>query len=154
MLTNAALKKDQINELPLMISCGIIIEKEDKILLQRRAGENHWCIPGGIMQIGEKYHQAAARGVLEETDLTVETMQLFGMQSGRDCFVTNKFGEKAFNLQVIFHTTEFTGRVKIKDAANREHRFFKRTNLPKNLNPQQKAFIADWRDEKQIPIIN
>lgn len=146
---------DQVDRpLSLTISCGVIIEKDHKILLQRPAGENYWCIPGGIMVLGEKYEEAAKRGVLEQTALTIETMQLFGMQSGRDCFVTYKNGEKGFNLQVIFHTTEYTGKVKIKDAANREHRFFPKTNLPKNLNPQQKAFILDWRSNKQTPIIN
>ena len=138
----------------LTISCGVIIEKENKILLQRPAGETNWCLPGGIMEIGEKYEEAAKRNVLEQTALTIESMKLFGMQSGRDCFVTYKNGDKGFNLQVIFHTTEFSGKVRIKDAANREHRFYPKTNLPKNLNPQQKAFIIDWKDNKETPIVN
>jgi len=138
----------------ITINCGIIIEKENKILLQRPAGENNWCIPGTMMKQGEKYEEAAKRGVYEETALTVETMHLFGMHSGRDCIVTYKNGEKNYNLQVIFFTTEYTGKVKIKDAENREHRFFPKTNLPKNLNPQQKSFILDWKTNKQTPIIN
>lgn len=138
----------------LTISCGVIIEKENKILLQRPAGETNWCLPGGLMKIGEKYEEAAKRNVLEQTALTIESMQLFGMQSGRDCFVTYKNGDKGFNLQVIFRSTEYSGKVRIKDAANREHRFYPKTNLPKNLNPQQKAFIIDWRDNKETPIVN
>lgn len=140
--------------LSLTISCGVIIEKEQKILLQRPAGETYWCIPGGLMELGEKYEETARRCILEQTTLSIESMQLFGMHSGRDCFVTHKNGEKGFNLQVIFHTTDYSGKVKIKDAANREHRFFPKTNLPKNLNPQQKAFILDWKSNKQTPIIN
>ncbi|WP_052343750.1 NUDIX domain-containing protein [Bacillus massiliigorillae] len=147
-------RQTSVNKEHINIKCGIIIEKEDKILLQRNPGENYWSLPGGMMQLGEKYEETAIRGVLEETALTIETVQLFGMLSGRDCFVTNKFGEKAFILQVVFFTTEFTGKVKIKDEANREHRFYKRTNLPKNLNPQQKAFITDWKEQKPFPIIN
>ncbi|MGM9928062.1 MAG: NUDIX domain-containing protein [Bacillus sp. (in: firmicutes)] len=147
--------KDQIdNQALITISCGIIIEKEDKILLQRRADETNWRIPGGIMELGEKYQEAAIRGVFEETALTIENMQLFGMHSGRDCFVTYKNGKKGTNLQVIFYATEYTGKVKIKDAQNREHRFFKKTNLPKNLNPQQKGFIMDWKNNVPIPVIN
>ena len=147
--------KNQIDSnVSLTISCGIIIEKDGKILLQRAAGETNWCIPCGTMKLGEKYQEAAIRSVYEETALTVETMQLFGMQSGRDCFVTSKNGEKGFNLQVIFHATEYSGKVKIKDDKNREHRFYPKTSLPKNLNPQQKAFILDWKNNKEIPIIN
>ena len=138
----------------LTVNCSLIIEKEGKILLQRPAGETYWCIPGGIMNPGEKYEETVKRCVFEETALSVETIELFGMHSGRDCLVTYKSGEKGYNLQVIFFTTEYTGKVKIKDAENREHRFFPKTNLPKNLNPQQKAFIMDWKDNKKTPIIN
>lgn len=148
MLNQTSLVRDQI-----YIRCGIIIEKDDKILLQRSPGENHWSIPGGMIRHGEKYEEAAIRSVLEETALTIKEIQLFGLLSGRDCFVTNKFGEKAFVYQVVFLATEFIGKVKIIDDANREHRFFKRTNLPKNLNPQQKVFLSDWKEQKSFPII-
>ncbi|WP_050615059.1 NUDIX domain-containing protein [Bacillus testis] len=145
----AIAKENQIN-----IRCGIIIEKDDKILLQRNPGDNHWSLPGGMLQLGEKYEEAAIRGVMEETALKVDSLQFFGMLSGRDCFVTNKFGDKAFILQVLFLATEFTGKVKIIDESNREHRFYKRTTLPKSLNPQHKTFIYHWKEEKPFPIIN
>ena len=145
----ASLVKNQIN-----IRCGMIIEKDDKILLQRNPGENHWSLPGGMLKQREKYEAAAIRGVMEETGLQIEQAELFGMLSGRDCFVTNKFGEKAFILQVIFLAREYTGKVKIIDEGNREHRFYKRTTLPKNLNPQQKTFIQDWKEGKPYPIVN
>lgn len=149
LANQASITQEHIN-----IRCGMIIEKDEKILLQRNPGENHWSLPGGMLQIGERYENAAIRGVLEETALTVENPKFFGMLSGRDCFVTNKFGAKAFILQVVFWTTEFTGKVKIIDESNREHRFYKRTTLPKNLNPQQRKFIYDWKEKKPFPIIN
>lgn len=142
-----------LNE-PIRIRCGMIIEKEDKILLQRSPGENHWSLPGGIMQIGEKYVDAAIRGVLEETSLKVEETEFFGILSGRDCFITNKFGDQAFHLQVVFMAKGYTGKVKIMDECNREHRFYKRTTLPRNLNPQQKLFINSWKEKTPLPIIN
>ena len=149
MTEMASLVKNQIN-----IRCGMIIEKEDKILLQRNPGENHWSLPGGMLRLREKYEDAAIRGVSEETGLQVGEAELFGMLSGRDCFVTNKFGEKAFILQVIFLAKEYTGKVKILDEANREHRFYKRTTLPKNLKQKKKTFILDWKEGKPFPIVN
>ena len=48
-------RKNQIDSnVSLTISCGIIIEKDGKILLQRAAGETNWCIPCGTMKLGEK----------------------------------------------------------------------------------------------------
>ncbi|MGN7386702.1 hypothetical protein [Sporosarcina sp. SAFN-015] len=31
------------------VGCGVIIEKEGRILLQHRTDEDNWCIPGGVM---------------------------------------------------------------------------------------------------------
>lgn len=136
------------------VRCGMVIEKEDKILLQRSPGENHWSLPGGMLRIGEKYEEAAIRGVLEETSLKVETAEFAGVLSGGDCFVTNKFGDQAFHLQVVFLAKEYTGKVKIIDEGKREHRFYKRTTLPRNLNPQQKIFINGWKMKTPWPIID
>ena len=149
MLAEKNVKKNELH-----IKCGILVEKEDKLLLQRNPGESFWSLPGAMLHVGEKYEEAARRGLLKDTALSVESMELFGMISGRDCFVTTKFGEKAFVLQVYFRSTEYTGKVRIVDDSKREHRFYKRTNLPKNVNPQQKKLIYAWKEESSFPIID
>ena len=60
------------HETLLTIGCGVIIEKGGKILLQHRTGEDNWCIPGGVMEIGETFVETAEREVLEETGLRVK----------------------------------------------------------------------------------
>ena len=49
------------NETLLTVGCGVIIEKEGCILLQHRTDEDNWCIPGGVMEIGESFEQTAKR---------------------------------------------------------------------------------------------
>ncbi|UII56634.1 NUDIX hydrolase [Cytobacillus spongiae] len=142
------------NETLLTVGCGIILEKEGKILLQHRTDEDNWCIPGGMLEIGETFEEAAKRETFEETGLRVSELNLFGIYSGDSCFVEYPNGDKVFSVQVIFLSKKYTGILKQKDIESNEHRFFHKTELPNNLNPRQNPFIMDWVHQKNIPIIS
>ncbi|MCA1322443.1 NUDIX hydrolase [Bacillus tianshenii] len=141
------------HETLMTVGCGIIIEDNGHILLQHRTDEDNWCIPGGMMEIGETFEEAAKRESLEETGLTASGLELFGIYSGKDCFVEYPNGDKVFSVQMIFISKQFTGSLKQKDIESREHRFFSKTDLPANINPRQKAFIIDWAEDRRYPII-
>lgn len=136
----------------MTVGCGIIIEKEGQILLQHRKDNDVWGIPGGVMEPGETFMGAAIRETREETGLETENLQLFGLYSGNEGFAEYQNGDKIFSVQIIFHTTEFSGEL-IQDALeSREHRFFSRTDLP-HLNPHQERFILDWVNGVVVPVI-
>ena len=53
---------------------GVIIRRDDRIVLVRRAKEpakGLWTFPGGAVELGESLHEAARREALEETGLRV-----------------------------------------------------------------------------------
>ena len=65
----------------------IIIEVGDKIVLIKRKNPPYgWALPGGFVDYGESYENAAAREALEETGLTVQNLIQFHTYSdpGRD----------------------------------------------------------------------
>lgn len=142
------------DEMLFTVGCGIIIEMDGKILLQHRMDADNWCIPGGIMELGETFEGSAKREVFEETGLTVGELELFGLYSGEKCYATYPNGHRVFSAQVIFYSKEFTGELKVEDSESREHRFFSRDELPENLNARQAPFILDWRDEVKRPVID
>ena len=75
-----------IDHAPLMTTvCGVIIENsKGEILLQQRQDNGKWGIPGGAMEIGEKYVDTAKREVFEEVGIEIEDLCLFGIYSGED----------------------------------------------------------------------
>lgn len=151
----ASMRKLIGNETLLTVGCGIIIEDEHgRILLQSRKDEPNWCIPGGVIELGETFVEAALREVQEETNLTVRNPKLFGIYSGEKCFVTYPNGHKVFSVQVIFHGTEFEGVLTQEGTESHEHRFFSSDELPAPLNPRQAPFILDWKHGKPTPIIS
>src|SRR5271167_3325017 len=58
-----------------IIGVGAVIIQGDRALLVRRATEplrGEWSVPGGVLELGEKLRDGAAREALEETGLRVE----------------------------------------------------------------------------------
>jgi hypothetical protein len=88
--------------------------------------ENNWCLPGGI---------------------------LFGIYSGPSCYKEYPNGDNLFSIQIVFHTKTYCGALKQEDAESFEHSFFHCDHLPSPLNQNQAAFILDWAEGKQPPIV-
>lgn len=136
------------------VGCGAIIEDEyGRILLQRRKDQNNWCLPGGVMEIGETFLETVAREVEEETNLVIGHPELFGIYSGPSCYKEYPNGDKVFSVQVIFRVRQYSGDIKQEGPESYEHRFFSRTELPSPLNSNQAAFILDWAEDIATPVV-
>jgi ADP-ribose pyrophosphatase len=64
------------------VGVGILIEDEDRFLLIKRAAkpdQGLWTVPGGLIEVGERAKDAAAREVFEETGLMVEIGERLGV---------------------------------------------------------------------------
>ena len=64
-------KIEGIGHRPLqMVACAVFLFDENgKVLLQKRADDFTWCVPGGSMELGETPEEAARREFFEETGL-------------------------------------------------------------------------------------
>lgn len=65
-----------------MVGVGVLIREGDRYLIVKRAAEPDaglWSIPGGLVEIGEKAADAAAREAKEETGLDVEIVDILGV---------------------------------------------------------------------------
>jgi len=61
-----------------LIGIGVIIIRDDKILLGKRCnahGAGSWCCPGGHLEFGESFETCARREVREETGLEIENIR-------------------------------------------------------------------------------
>lgn len=136
------------------VGCGIIVEDDQgQILLQHRSDEDIWGIPGGIMEIGESFSDAAEREVFEETGLIIHHPELFGLYSGENCYVTYPNGDQMYSVQVIFYSKQYEGVPSQHDGESKDHQFFDYDSLPNNLNSRQKPFIMDWAKGKPRPVL-
>ncbi|WP_414043424.1 NUDIX hydrolase [Macrococcus sp. EM39E] len=132
------------HECLIVIGAGIILEQNGKILLEQRADNGLWGIPGGLIEIGEKVQDAAIREVTEETGLFPKEVELFGIYSGEDYIVTYPNGDEVYSVSIVFYTKEFDGELTISDES-KQLRFISRKEMKDiEINPPHKEFVNDW----------
>ena len=57
----AEMRKKVGKNLVMTVGCGVLIENSDgNVLLQKRSDTGEWCVPGGALEPGETYIEAAA----------------------------------------------------------------------------------------------
>lgn len=119
------------HETLLTVGCGAIIEdSKGRILLQHRKDQENWCIPGGVMEVGETCEETVIREVFEETNLVIKNTRLFGIYSGQNSIRMYPNGDKIFSIQVIFFTREYEGILKSEGDESLEHLFFFKKRTP------------------------
>jgi 8-oxo-dGTP pyrophosphatase MutT (NUDIX family) len=64
----------------------ILLNKKGEILLQKRADDGLWGIPGAGMELGDSFEETAMKEVKEETGLTLKSTKLFSLFSGKAVF--------------------------------------------------------------------
>ena len=142
------------HDLVMTVGCGVLIENEKgEVLLQKRSDTREWCVPGGALEPGETYIEAATRELSEEVGIKVSGLKLFGLYSGADREIHYPNGDVVYSLSVIFITRSFTGEISDSDSEVLEHRFFDKDSIPKELFYPDARPILDWaKGEKEIAV--
>ena len=138
--------RKHVGHAPIMsCSCGVIIENAaGEILLQKRRDNGCWALIGGAMEMSETFEEAAKREVKEESGLSLGKLEIFKLCSGRDCIIEYPNGDVTFGPGIIFLTKEYEGEIEGDPKEVIEHRFFKKSEIPENLNGFDKAAILEW----------
>ncbi|GCE47087.1 ADP-ribose pyrophosphatase YjhB (NUDIX family) [Thermosporothrix hazakensis] len=60
---------------------AVVVNDEQKILLQRRRDNGYWSLPGGMMEVGESIAETVIRETREETGIEVVPEYIIGVYS-------------------------------------------------------------------------
>ena len=113
----------------IMVTAGVVIFNDvGELLLQHRADGSGWGLIGGFMELGETAEEAARREVLEETGLTVGSLELFGVFSTGE-LQTFPSGDQAQIVTASYLTAEVSGTLQLDDEGL-ELRYFPLDALP------------------------
>jgi ADP-ribose pyrophosphatase YjhB (NUDIX family) len=119
------------------VGFGVLMLREGKILLGKRnddpvkadsalRGEGTWTMPGGKLHYGETFEEGAAREVLEETGIQLNSVQLIG--------VNNDKNEHAHFITMAMMSEDFEGEPQVMEPDEiTEWKWFEQHELPKNL---------------------
>ena len=114
-------------------SSAIIVNKQGQILLQNRADNDKWGLPGGCQELGERFQDTIIREVKEETNLDVneEDLELIDIVSGASRRNSYPNGDVVINNTALYYIRNYSGELKW-DMESKEMKFFNLDALPQN----------------------
>ncbi len=130
----------------IMVGAAVLIlDEQERLLMQKRADNGTWGIPGGMMEPDEKFEETARRETLEETGIEVGQLELFNIYSGPELFYEYPNGDQVYNVSVIYKTSDYRPTRQKTDGEGREMRFFAVDELPENISPPIRPIIAELK---------
>jgi len=114
-------------------AAAVIVNDKGQILLQSRADNNRWGLPGGCQELGERFEDTVIREVKEETNLDVkyDDLELIGVVSGESRKKQYPNGDVVYNNTLLYCVKNYSGDLKW-DTESKELRFFDLENLPES----------------------
>lgn len=116
-------------------AAAIIVNNNGEILMQSRADNDRWGLPGGCQELGERFEDTVIREVKEETnlDITEENLELIAIVSGNSRRNEYPNGDVVINNTALYCVRNYSGDIKW-DSESKEMKFFDLNNLPENQN--------------------
>lgn len=133
----------------IQVGASIIVEDEQgRVLLQLRSDNHCWSYCGGSMEVDERAEDTAKRELFEETGLTAEKLELFGVFSGPEYHYIYPNGDEVSNVDIVFLCRAYSGTLKRQEEEVEELRFFPADALPENLSPPIRKPLMQWAKQK------
>ncbi|HWQ46537.1 MAG TPA: NUDIX hydrolase [Longilinea sp.] len=108
----------------------VIVDGQNRVLMQHRTDDNNWDFPGGFMEMGETIEETAKREVFEETGLKVSELSLLDICSGKDYFFEYPNGDQVLAVGAVFFSRTFSGELKADGIEGSEVCFFPINQIP------------------------
>lgn len=116
-------------------AAAAIIDKEGRILLQSRADNDLWGLPGGCQEVGERFEEVVIREIKEETNLDIkeEDLKLISIVSGSSRKSSYPHGDIVYNNTVFYCVKNYSGELKWNEES-KNMKFYDLDKLPENLH--------------------
>lgn len=129
----------------LMVGAGIfVLDEQDRLLMMMRRDNECWGFPGGSTEPGEVVEDAARRETLEEANIEIGEMSLFGVFSGPELYYKYPNGDEVYNVTIMYLSRDWQGDIQISDE-HTEWRWFAATEIPENISPPIIPIIEQFK---------
>lgn len=140
--------------LAVSTSAAIFDVQRQQLLLQRRADNGLWCVPGGSMEPGETLSEACAREVLEETGLHVITKRLISIITNPHWLLEYPNGNRLQYVILHFEVETISGVLTLGEETI-DLKFFSQSEIDVlQVHPLDRLRIADSFTKQKDTIVH
>ena len=132
------------HDLLIYMGAGVIVTQNGKILLQQRKDNGAWALHAGGIEPGEELENTARRELKEETGLIAGQLDLLGVYSGPDRYLTYPNGDQIYMPNVYYICRDFTGTLNPQAAEVQQLIWFDLDHLPENIHKPNQRPIKDF----------
>lgn len=141
-----------VGHMPLILvgSVVLILDKDNRVLLQKRKTSKYgrFGLPGGLMELGESCEETAIREVYEETGLSITSLTLIDVFSGKNSYSKLENGDEFYATTVAYYTKNYSGILNPNNSETLELKFFNLDELPPNMIGSHKKIIEKYMSIK------
>ncbi|MEH7380620.1 NUDIX domain-containing protein [Bacillus sp. JJ1533] len=121
----------------------LVIDQHFRFLMVQ--SDNKWKLPGGFIEIGETAEETCRRELLEETGITIGTLQLIGVFSGKDYYTKLPNGDEYYPINLAFVTEDIlSGDLKPDDIEIQKAQFLEWSAFPKDLSLRDRQIFQSF----------
>ena len=141
----------EIGSRKIILNCaGVVIQRDGRILLQRRSDNGRWGLVGGLLELDETYEQAAVREAREETGCDVALTAFLGIFHNHDMVWSN--GDRAHTIGA-YYAAEIVRGTPRTDEESLELRFFAPDEIPELFAADHTAALAAYFGGARYPLL-
>ena len=134
----------------LQVGAGVIVvDSDNRILLQLRSDNHCWGYAGGSVELDEIVEDAAKRELFEETGLVAEQLELFGVFSGIDTHYIYPNGDEVSNIDIVYVCKQYSGELKCQVGEVDDLKFFSIDEIPENLSSPIRKPLLKWIEQNK-----
>lgn len=140
--------------IPLILNAagGIVLNDKREVLLQERA-DGGWCVPGGYLEFGETYREAAIRELKEDAGLDVVIEFDLGLFDNH-YYMRYPNGDVVMNIAKCFLVRPVGGSIaEASTAETKQCRYFPIDQLPPIIFQQNEDMVVRVHELLQQGII-
>lgn len=114
----------------------LILDENDRVLLEKRSDNGKYCLPGGSIDLDETVMEGLQREVREETGITLNHPQLFLISSGKKTELIYPNGDVTDYVDIHFidHVNSKEIHLSINDGESTSLKFYSKEELPDEEN--------------------
>lgn len=122
----------------------LVIDRDGRFLMVQNKDKS-WKLPGGFMELGEAAEETGRREILEETGISIGSLQLIGVYSGKNYFTKLPNGDEYFPICIAYMTDDVLGGDLEPDyIETHKVKYFKWSELPKNLSERDRQIFQSF----------